>query len=72
MEFDLFQAVVFASFSRSQSFHTQLIVNELRDCIVLRNNPPKWWITLLKRLRSAANYERIPRVLNICLKTRQI
>ena len=48
----------------------QLIVNELCDCMVLRNNPPKWWITLLKKLRPAANYERLLRVLDICRKIR--
>jgi hypothetical protein len=49
----------------------QLIVNKLCNCVVLRNNPPKWWITLLKKLRSAANYDRLLRFLDICAKIRQ-
>ena len=49
----------------------QLIVNKLCNCMVLRNNPPKWWITLLKKLRSAANYDRLLRFLDICSKIRQ-
>jgi hypothetical protein len=49
----------------------QLIVNKLCNCVVLRNNPLKWWITLLKKLRSAANYDRLLRFLDICAKIRQ-
>ena len=49
----------------------QLIVNKLCNYMVLRNNPPKWWITLLKKLRSAANYDRLFRFLYICSKIRQ-
>ena len=49
----------------------QLIVNELCDSMVLRNNPPKWWITLLKKLRPAANYEQLLRASDICPKIGQ-
>src|SRR5271167_3620041 len=49
----------------------QLIVNELCNCMALRNKPPKWWITLLKKLMPTANYERLLRLLDICLKIRQ-
>jgi len=49
----------------------QLIVNKLCNCRALRNNPRKWWITLLRKLKSAANYERLLRFFNICLKSRQ-
>ena len=49
----------------------QLIVNELCNSMALRNNPPKWWITLLKKLMPTANYERLLRLLDICLKIRQ-
>jgi len=49
----------------------QLIVNKLCNYMVLGNNPPKWWITLLKKLRSAANYDRLLRFLDICAKIRQ-
>src|SRR6516162_2664032 len=48
----------------------QLIVNELYNCMALRNNPPKWWITLLEKLMSASNYERLLRFLDICPKNR--
>ena len=49
----------------------QLIVNKLCNYMVLRNNPPKWWIPLLKKLRSAANYDRLFRFLYICSEIRQ-
>jgi len=52
-------------------YKRQRIVNKLCDCVAFQNNPLNWWITLLKKLTSTANHERLLRFLNNCPKNRQ-
>jgi hypothetical protein len=40
---------VFPSVVRSQPFYTSINRQQAGYCAVLRNNPRKWWVTLLKK-----------------------